>query len=158
MKRTIWGIALAVAVVSVLSLPAYAAETAAPHAKAKAPAGVARLVAAEDLKWNDVEGMPGVKMAILHGDPGKGPAHFFVKLPGGFTAAMHYHNADHWVAVISGTLSLTPEGGAEKRLPPGSGFGFTGKKRHVTKCVEGADCVLFIDARGKWDVVPVEKK
>jgi hypothetical protein len=71
---------------------------------------------------------------------------------------MHFHNADHWVAVIAGTLVLTPEGGTEKVLPAGSGFGFTGKKKHTTKCAEGADCVLFIDARGMWDVIPVDKK
>jgi uncharacterized cupin superfamily protein len=71
---------------------------------------------------------------------------------------MHFHNADHWVAVVSGTLVLTPEGGAEKRLPAGSGFGFTGKKKHTTSCDAGTDCILFVDARAKWDVVPVAKK
>ena len=44
------------------------------------------------------------------------------------------------------------------KLPAGSGFVFTGKKKHTTACAAGADCVMFIDARAKWDVIPVAKK
>lgn len=150
MKRTI----AQVAIVSTLTLSALAAEQAAPPMHA---ASAAVLMSATDLKWNDVLDFPGVKTAVVHGDPGTGPAHFFMKLPAGFSAGMHFHNPDHWVAVVSGTLILKPEGEAEKRLPAGSGFGFTGKKKHTTKCAEGADCVLFIDARSKWDVIPVDK-
>jgi hypothetical protein len=46
--------------------------------------------------------------------------------------------------------------GKEISLPAGSYFSFVGKKKHTTRCDAGADCVLFMDARGKWDVVPVE--
>ena len=136
-------------VVVALALPALAAEPSSASSAAV-------LVSSAELKWSDVPDAPGVKMAPIHGDPAKGPAHFFFRLPAGFTAGMHFHNADHWVAVISGTMLLTPEGGAEKRLGAGSGFGFTGKKKHTTKCAEGADCVLFVDCRGPWDIVPVD--
>lgn len=176
MKRTISCLVSAAAVVSLVAIPAYATEVAAPKAKATVGTGHANpaqaaaahggaahggsslLLAADELKWNDVAGFPGVKTAVLHGDPAKGPAHFFMKLPAGFKADTHFHNADHWVAVVAGTVVVTPEGGAEKRLPQGSGFSFTGKKHHVTKCAEGSDCVMFIDARGPWDVIPVAKK
>ncbi|MBZ5640633.1 MAG: DUF4437 domain-containing protein [Acidobacteriia bacterium] len=158
MNRIASHVALSAAIVSMLALPTVAAERTAlkPATRAAAPAAV--LVADAELKWTDVPEFPGVKMARLHGDPNMGPSHFFLKLPSGFAAGMHFHNADHWVAVVSGTLVLTPEGGAEKKLPAGSGFGFTGKKKHTTKCAEGSDCVLFIDARGKWDVIPTDKK
>lgn len=158
MKSVVSRLACSFAVVALTAacIPAVAADAAAkPAAK---PAGHAVLVAASDLKWSDVPEFPGLKIAALHGDPNKGAAHFFIKMPGGFSAPMHFHNADHWVAVISGTLVLGPEGGAEKSLPAGSGFSFTGKKNHTTKCAEGADCLLFIDAHSKWDVVPVDKK
>ena len=48
--------------------------------------------------------------------------------------------------------------GKEQRLSPGSYFAFTGKQVHVTKCEAGADCVIFNDVRGKWDVVPEDGK
>ena len=158
MNRIASRVALSAAIVSMLALSTVAAERAAPKATPKHAASSAVLVSDAELKWNDVPDFPGVKMAPLHGDPGTGPSHFFLKLPSGFAVGMHFHNADHWVAVVSGTLVLTPEGGAEKKLPAGSGFGFTGKKKHTTKCAAGADCVLFIDARGKWDVIPTDKK
>lgn len=140
-------------VVLCVSFLAAVASTGAAQA-----AGKAVLMPAPDLKWTDVKEFPGVKMAVLQGDPGKGASHFFMMLPAGFAAPLHFHDADHWVAVVSGTLVLMPEGGKETQLPAGSGFSFTGKKHHTTMCAAGADCVLFIDSRGKWDVVPVDKK
>jgi hypothetical protein len=51
-----------------------------------------------------------------------------------------------WLVLVSG--------GHEVRLPPGSYFSFTGRMPHATRCEAGADCILAIDSRGKWDVVP----
>ena len=72
-----------------------------------------------------------------------------------FAAPLHHHTADHYVTVVSGTLILIVDG-KENKLPAGSYFSFTGKAKHETKCDAGAECVLFVDARGKWDVVPEE--
>ena len=146
MNRTLSHIVSSVAIVSMLALTAVAAEKPAHKAAPKHAVPTATLVSDTELKWTDVPDVPGAKIASLHGDPGKGPSDFFLKLPAGFSAGMHFHNADHWVAVVSGTLVLTPEGGVEKRLSAGSGFGFTGKKKHMTSCDAGTDCVLFVDA------------
>lgn len=115
--------------------------------------GASVAITAADLKWNDVPNFPGVKMAVASGDPGKGAAHFFIKFGPGFAAPMHHHNSDHFVTVVAGTLVLNIDG-KDVKLPAGSYFSFTGKKTHTTKCDTGADCVLFLDARGKWDVIP----
>jgi hypothetical protein len=118
-------------------------------------AAKATMVAAGELKWVDVPDTPA-KMATVGGDPAKGAHTSFFKLPGGFSAPLHNHTADHQVAVVAGTLTLTPEGGAAKKLGPGSWFEFTGKKKHVTACDAGADCVLFIVGKAAWDLVPAE--
>lgn len=110
-------------------------------------------VAAGDLKWADVPGFTGVHLAPAEGDPNKGAAHFFMKFDKGFTAPDHHHTADHYVTVISGTMIMTIDG-KEQKFGPGSYFSFTGKKVHATKCDAASDCVIEIDARGKWDVVP----
>jgi len=52
-------------------------------------------------------------------------------------------------------LRLPDSNGGLSVLHAGSVFSFTGKKKHMTVCQAGADCVLFVDARGMWDVVPV---
>jgi quercetin dioxygenase-like cupin family protein len=106
-----------------------------------------------DLKWTDVPGATGVKMAVVTGNPAKGPGHFFIKFPAGFSAPEHHHTANHYVAVMQGTMVLGVDG-KEHSLPTGSFFSFTGGKKHTTKCAEGGDCVVYIDSRGTWDVVP----
>jgi quercetin dioxygenase-like cupin family protein len=131
----------------------------APLATAKdtKKAGSAVLMAASDLKWSDVANRPGVQRAVLRGDPDKGAHHAMLKLAGGFMVPLHHHSSDHYVTVLSGTMVFTVDG-KEYKLPAGSYFSFVGKKQHLTKCEAGADCVLFVDSRGKWDVLPEEGK
>jgi anti-sigma factor ChrR (cupin superfamily) len=141
------------------TLVALATVSAAAQAAAQTPpaaAPKANLVAAGELKWVDVPDTPA-KMATVKGDAAKGPHASFIKLPAGFSAPLHNHSADHQVAVAAGTLTMTPEGGTAKKLGPGSWFEFTGKKKHVTTCDAGADCVLFIVATAAWDLVPATK-
>ncbi len=135
------------------ALVALAAVWAATPCAAQSAAPSASVVAAGELKWTDVPDTPA-KMATVKGDSAKGPHASFIKLPAGFSAPLHSHSADHNVVVVAGTLTLTPEGGAARKLGPGSWFEFTGKKKHVTTCDAGADCVLFIAAKAAWDLVP----
>ena len=133
-----------------LALAAIASPASAMSGK---KAGSCVMTPADGIKWTDVPDFPGVSMAVLEGDPSKGAGHFLIKLKDGFAAPLHHHSSDHFVTVLSGTLSLTVDG-AETKLPAGSYFQFKGKKQHITKCEPGGDCVLSVDTRGKWDVVP----
>ena len=110
-----------------------------------------------EIKWQDVPNAKGVQIAALQGDPSKGASHFFLKFAPGFSAPMHHHSANHYGAVVSGTMVLTVDG-QDRKLPAGSYFAFTGKKPHATRCEAGAECVLSMDARGKWDVVQQKKQ
>jgi quercetin dioxygenase-like cupin family protein len=110
------------------------------------------LVPPSEIKWQDVPNAKGVQLAAMQGDPSKGASHFFLKFAPGFSAPVHHHSANHYGTVVSGTVVLSVDG-QERKLPAGSYFAFTGKKPHATRCEAGADCVLSIDARGKWDVV-----
>ena len=115
------------------------------------------LVPAAELKWTPVPEMTGIQIATVDGDPSKGPSHFFLKFDAGFTAPMHHHSANHSVTVVAGTLVLTVDG-KEQKLPAGSFFTFNSKAKHATACEKGADCILSMDVRGKWDVVPEADK
>ncbi len=129
-----------------------AGTAAAPVPGARAADGV-RYIPASDVRWSEVPGAPGVQIAPLQGDPGKGPSHFLLKFSGGFSAPLHHHTANHYVTVVAGTLVLTADG-REQKLGAGSYFSFTGRKKHATRCEAGTDCVLAMDVRGRWDVVP----
>lgn len=100
-----------------------------------------------------------MKTAAVQGDATKGASHSFVKLPAGFTVPHHHHSPDHYVMVVSGTVVFNVDG-QDHSLSAGSFFAFTGQKKHATHCADGSECVLFIDSRGKWDVVvePAPKK
>lgn len=114
-------------------------------------AGKAVVAPAADLKWIGA-GVPGVETAVVKGDMAKGASHFYLKYAAGFVAPVHHHSPDHYVTTVAGNLVLIADG-KEYRLPPGSYFALTGKAKHAARCEGAQDCVMFIDARGPWDVV-----
>ena len=105
-----------------------------------------------DLKWS-AAAIPGVSTAVVEGDMTKGPSHFYLKYDAGLVTPVHHHSPDHYVTVMSGTLVLTVDG-KEHRLGPGSFFALTGKAKHAARVDGKEPAVMFIDARGAWDVVP----
>lgn len=129
---------------------------AVTSAKMKAKPADAVFIEAKDIQWKEVPGFAGVHTATVEGDDMKGQHHAFMKFEPGFSAPMHHHSADHYVAVVAGTMILTVDG-QEHRLPAGSYFSFKHRGHHATTCAAGAECVLFADVRGKWDVVPEKK-
>ena len=105
----------------------------------------------EGIQWADA-GVPGVSIAAVQGDMKKGASHFFLRYGTGFVAPPHRHSPDHYVTVVSGTILLTVDG-KEHRLTPGSYFELTGKALHAAKVEGEQPCVMFVDARGPWDLV-----
>ncbi len=146
-RRTVWNVAAAFFGLGLLAQTVVAQE-GKPSNATFLPAG--------DMKFTPVEGFPGLQMAVAEGDPTKGPNHFFIKFAAGFAAPLHHHTSDHHATVISGTLVLNADG-KDHKLGPGSYFAFSGKAKHITRCEPGSDCLLFVDVRGPWDVVPEAK-
>ena len=96
---------------------------------------------------NDLRGILGVLVADLPPAPEERPR-LWVDRSFAVTGAG---------TVVTGTMVLTVDG-QDRKLPAGSYFALTGKKPHATRCEAGAECVLAIDARGKWDVVQKKTK
>jgi quercetin dioxygenase-like cupin family protein len=152
-----------VTLVIVLFAPAALAEEAkAGAAKAKPAAKPASLVTTtpDELKWVANPANAEVLMAVVWGDPSKGPHAAFHKFKPGFDAGLHTHSANMQIAVISGTLIAGTEGGPEKKLPPGSFEYQPHTVKHTTKCdaASAGGCVIFVSASGKFDLVPAEGK
>jgi len=131
-------IGISAALIAAASVPVIAAEKSAVVAKA-------------DLKWKNL-GTGGVAAAPVSGDMEKGASRFFLKYPVGFVTPNHHHTADHYVTVVSGTITLTVDG-KDHKLGPGSYFALTQKKPHTAKVEGNEDAVFFIQADGPWDVV-----
>jgi quercetin dioxygenase-like cupin family protein len=113
--------------------------------------GKATVMPASAVKWADA-GVPGVSVAAADGDMKKGASHFFLRYAAGFKAPLHHHSPDHHVVTVTGNLALIVDG-KENSLPPGSAFSLRNKAPHAVRCEGSQDCVMFIDARGRWDVV-----
>ncbi len=122
-------------------------------------AGVSMLAAAErsavvvakaDLKWKDMGN--GITAAPVSGDMDKSTSRFFLKYPVGLVTPKHHHDANHYVTLVSGTITLTVDG-KDHRLGPGSYFALTNKASHVAKVEGNEAAVFFIQAEGPWNVV-----
>jgi mannose-6-phosphate isomerase-like protein (cupin superfamily) len=103
-----------------------------------------------DLQWNDLGN--GIKAAVVSGDMAKGPSRFFLSYPAGLITPKHHHDADHYVTMISGKVTLTVDG-KEHALSTGSYFALTGGAVHVARVEGDEPAVFFIQADGPWNVV-----
>jgi hypothetical protein len=128
--------------------PAVLAEDAKPAAFVAMAPG--------EMKWVANPANAEVTMAVVWGDPAKGPHAAFHKFKPGFDAGLHSHSSDMRIAVISGTMIGGAEGAPEKKLPAGSYEFQPHGVKHVTKCDAASACVIFVTASGPFDLTPAE--
>jgi len=112
----------------------------------------------DQMKWVPNPAAPGVLTAAAWGDAEKGPHGAFHKFVAGFTAPLHTHSANTRIVVISGTMAMAGNDGKEMKFPAGSFYTQPNTFQHVTKCLPGSECLVYLDADGKWDLKPVEAK
>jgi glyoxylate utilization-related uncharacterized protein len=103
-----------------------------------------------ELKWKDMGN--GVAAAPVSGNMEKGPSRFFLKYPVGLVTPKHHHDADHYVTMVSGTVTLTVDG-KDHRLGPGAYFALTNKASHTAKVEGNEEAVFFVQADAPWNVV-----
>jgi quercetin dioxygenase-like cupin family protein len=161
MKQSAQVLSFAVCAALVLSGPARAEEKKATPAKkaasaAKAPAYKVGLPA--NLTWADAEGIKGVQMAALWGDPKKGEYGQLVKFAPGTDVGWHAHTLRSRVVVVSGTIIIEPKGSPATELTAGGFLDEPAKFEHRTACKQGADCIFFVHQHGAFDFIPAEKK
>jgi len=113
-------------------------------------AGQTVVMAKADLKWKDMGN--GVTSAVVSGDMDKGESRFFLKYPVGLVTPNHHHDADHYVTLVSGMITLTVDG-KDHKLEPGAYFALTNKTPHVAKVEGKEEAVFFIQSNGPWNVV-----
>jgi quercetin dioxygenase-like cupin family protein len=113
---------------------------------------------ADNLKWEDAPGVPGVKVAVLWGDPAKGAFGSIHKFPAGFKAPLHTHSSDLHCLIVSGTMIHGEADGTETRLGPGSYLFDPHTEKHTTACDAASECQMFVQASGKFDIKMVDAK
>lgn len=123
-----------------------------------ADAGKPVTMTPDQMKWAANPAAKGVQTATVWGDPATGAHGAFHKFAAGFTAPLHTHSANTKIVVISGTMAMAGADGKESKFPPGSFYTQPNTYPHVTKCLAGSDCLVYLEADAKWDLKPVETK
>ena len=144
---------LGVAGLSVFSLAVLLGAQAEKAAKPTA-AKKAALRAASEMKWVDIPEAKGAQQAVAWGNPQKGAHSSFAKFAGGTELPMHTHTAGSRSVVIAGTMMEGLEGQTPKELGPGSYFYIPGELKHTTACKAGAECIIYTDWQGAFDLKP----
>jgi quercetin dioxygenase-like cupin family protein len=107
-----------------------------------------------EMKWVDTPEAKGAQQAVVLGNPQKGAHSSFAKFAGGTELPMHTHTAGSGSIVIAGTMLEGLEGQQPKELGPGSYFYIPGELKHTTACKAGADCIIYTDWQGAFDMKP----
>ena len=95
--------------------------------------------------------MRGVSMAVLWGDPDKGPYGTFTKFEPGYDAGLHTHASDVWLVVIKGAYLYKDEAG-EKRVGPGDFISIPGGHKHWSGGDKTGGTLFYQEGSGKFDL------
>ena len=124
MKKSLIVLGVAALIISGASMGLAQAQKASSTKKKKSVI----YVAADKAKFQESPSA-GVSMAVLWGDPDKGPHGTFTKFTPGYDAGMHTHTNDVWIVVIKGAYLYKDDAG-EKRVWPGDFLRVPGAHKH----------------------------
>lgn len=102
-----------------------------------------------DLKWTDSKEYPGLRTAILYGDPSKpGPYAVRNRFPPGVMSRPHSHSSDRFVVVVSGTWWMGTgekfDPASTKAAPTGStAVHFAGKVHYDGAKDEACEVIIY---------------
>jgi quercetin dioxygenase-like cupin family protein len=108
-------------------------------------------VAADKAKFK--ESPAGVSMAVLWGNPDKGPHATFTKFTPGYDAGMHTHTSDLWIVVIKGAYLYKDDAG-DKRVGPGDFLRVPGGHKHWSGGDKTEGALFYEEGSGKFDNIP----
>lgn len=128
------------------SASAPAAPVAAAPQVAPRPAVVTAGVNAKELAWGAPPGVPpGLKLAVISGDPAKGAFSAMVEFPRGTSFPRHFHDANTYAYVVKGAFKVTMDDGRVLDIKPGGSLTVPAKAIHTTEAKVGAVVYQFSD-------------
>jgi quercetin dioxygenase-like cupin family protein len=94
----------------------------------------------------------GPQMAVLWGDPAKGPSAMLLKFKKG-SNPLHIHTSDYHLVLVQGSMKHWEEGEQEAdvtELGPGGYWFQPGNQAHAGSCLTD-ECIMFVKWEGKRD-------
>jgi quercetin dioxygenase-like cupin family protein len=118
-----------------------------------APADGPRVLAAEDINWVEDPQLPGVRSAVLWGDPNSGKEHALLRrFPAGYAPPPHSHPSTESVVMIAGHIVVEHEGGERRVLGPGSYSQIPANMVHAVRCTTEAECIFLLRSPGLFTI------
>jgi ketosteroid isomerase-like protein len=115
----------------------------------------AMVAGAKDLKWEEVPGSGGVKVARLWEDPATHRSLHFTEFPAGWQVGRHYHSSGGHGVMLRGGLTVTEATGTVHDIGTGAYFRYPGKNVHTTASKSGG--LVFEVSEGMPDLVLVDE-
>src|ERR1035438_4004631 len=112
-------------------------------------------VAADKSEFKESPAAAGVSVAVLWGDPDKGPHATFTKFAPGYDAGMHTHTSDLWIVGVKGAYLYKDEAG-EKRVGPGDFLRVPGGHKHWSGGDKTEGAIFYEEGSGKFDTIPAK--
>ena len=127
-------------------------------ASPKESAAGAAAIPIESAAWAPVfpDQPAGAAMAVLWGDPKKGPVGFLLKFPAGAVVPNHVHSSDYQGMVISGEFSHAAGKDPAVALAPGSYWSQRARLPHENRCSNAGPCVVYLTAPKGFDLTFVK--
>ena len=108
------------------------------------------------LKFSTPPGVPScATVAVLRGDPTKGPSVVMQRTTAGCRIPWHWHTPNEEVMVVKGGGMLEMKDGLPLRLQPGAYAFLPGHHVHRASCVTA--CTLFVSSDGVFDIHYVDE-
>lgn len=95
---------------------------------------------------------PGAEIAVLRGDPMRGPYAIHLYLPDGYSVAPHWHSDREEVVVLQGILYLSEPDLAPMPLGEGAFASVPARTPHRARCQGKGGCVVTILRNSAFDI------
>jgi quercetin dioxygenase-like cupin family protein len=108
------------------------------------------------LKWGPCPEIfaKGCQVAVLHGDPAKGPSDVYLRMPKNYDMPEHWHTSPEHIVVVKGKFTGSFEG---NKKAAGTYTYIPSKMPHSARCDKSGPCVIFIGFESPVDAVAVKK-
>lgn len=111
-------------------------------------------------KWMPVpqEVFPkGAEMQVLNGDPARGPADFYFRVPSNYTFPWHFHTPIEKLFIDEGSLRYETRGGDTQTLRAGDYVYVPARSPHKVTCTSAGECSFFLSSSGPFDIHLVDE-
>lgn len=98
------------------------------------------------LKWGPCPPIfaKGCEVAVLSGDPAKGPSDVYLRTPPNFDLPHHFHHSAEHVLLVRGKFNVSFADGHKAHVQQGAYTLIPGQVPHSARCEQGEACVIFI--------------